>query len=357
MDRSHFIPTRPKRRLGMGVVAVVTSLVRAGEPSVPPQATAVPVELEVFRAPTIKSTPLPKFPESERQNGREGWVIVNMMIDPKGKPYEATVVGSTGNAVFEQIALQAATDNFTFQPATRGGTSIDSSFSIKIFFNLDGVPNEAAPRFVTAYRDVHWAIEKGDRKRADQALAKLKVQNLYEDAFWNVASFGYHRIWGSEAEQLADLDRAVAGESEARYLPNDVFRSVLIAKLKLEIKRQDLGGALDTWKILKPIALKKDVAAFQSVIDQLIAIRNSPTVVRLPGQISGTASWNAKLFKNQFEIAVTAGHVADIKLRCEKQYLLLKYEAGLRYTVSPAAGDCGIELIGDPGTRFDLVQS
>jgi TonB family protein len=77
--------------------------------------------IETFTGPKAIEKVAPSYPESERQTGDEGWVIVNLMIDPKGKPYEATVADSTGNPVFEKAAL-AAVDKWRFEPASKGGT-------------------------------------------------------------------------------------------------------------------------------------------------------------------------------------------------------------------------------------------
>jgi hypothetical protein len=58
-----------------------------------------------------------------------------------------------------------------------------------------------------------------------------------------------------------------------------------------------------------------------------------------------------------FEIAVSSGRVSEIKLRCERQYVFFRYEPGVQYKVDGAGGTCGIELVGDPGTAFELIQS
>ncbi len=42
------------------------------------------------------------YPRNEVTDGREGWVVLNMMIDPKGKPYEVMVADSSGNPAFEE---------------------------------------------------------------------------------------------------------------------------------------------------------------------------------------------------------------------------------------------------------------
>jgi hypothetical protein len=62
------------------------------------------------------------------------------------------------------------------------------------------------------------------------------------------------------------------------------------------------------------------------------------------------------LFRNRFSIAVKSGGVSEIKLRCERQYLFFRYEPGVQYSIGSKKDQCGIEVIGNPGTTFDLVQ-
>jgi hypothetical protein len=201
------------------------------------------------------------------------------------------------------------------------------------------------------------AIEAEDRARADEAFSKLKVQNLYEEAYWNLGKYLYHAKWGTEAEQLADLRRAVAGEDSPGYLSKDTFIEALIALLRLELKSQDYGSALITWKRLQSIARKATLDPWREAMDRVSALRNDDRLVRLSGQISNGTSWNGTLFKQRFAVKVESGRVAEIKLRCEKQYLFFRHEAGVQYKVETRAGECGIELVGDPGTKFHLEQS
>jgi hypothetical protein len=73
-------------------------------------------------------------------------------------------------------------------------------------------------------------------------------------------------------------------------------------------------------------------------------------------QIGGSTTWSGSLFRNRFRLAVTHGAVSEIKLKCERQLLIFKYDPGLQYVVSPTSGPCGIEVIGDPETTFNLIQ-
>ena len=74
-------------------------------------------------------------------------------------------------------------------------------------------------------------------------------------------------------------------------------------------------------------------------------------------QINTGTSWFYMLFKKRFQIAVTNGELAEIKLRCDKQYVFFRYEPDIQYRVSDRHGNCGVELVGAPGTKFSLVQS
>lgn len=177
------------------------------------EAPPAPAPVELYKEPDGIDLPMPRYPESERRRGGEGWVMLNMMVDPHGKPYEATVADSTGDPAFEKAAL-AAVEKWHFQPASLNGAPIDAGYSHKITFILTDDPTASRP-FIRLYRELLDAIQAGDRERADSLLALMHVHNLYEDAFRGLASFTYYRKWGTEAQQLGALRRAVAGEESA----------------------------------------------------------------------------------------------------------------------------------------------
>jgi len=319
-------------------------------------ADQAPLDVETFKGPEIVRSGNLTYPVSESSGGNEGWVVLDMMIDPKGKPYEVTVVDSTGNPAFEKTALRGV-QYFEFAPAIRDGTPIDSSFTFKIKFAMSTPQKGAHQEFVRAYKRATKAIEAGDRAKADEEMRNLKVENLYEDAFLNLASYYYHRKWGTEADQLCDLRRAVAGESAPLYLDRSTFIGVLTALLNLEVRAKDYGAALATWKILQRFVAEKDLPAYLKTIDQIVTLRNSDRAVRMSAEITRGTAWYGQLFKKKFQIAVANGKVSEIKLRCAKAYLIFPYDPALEYKVDARRGDCSIEIVGDPGTKFDLIQS
>jgi hypothetical protein len=122
------------------------------------------------------------------------------------------------------------------------------------------------------------------------------------------------------------------------------------------VKASDYGGALESWSTLYPLAspeLRKDL---QTTIDQILAVQRGSQPVILPAKISDSSNWYGTLLRNRFSIDVKNGTVSEIKLRCEKQYLFFKYQPGIRYSIGQRKDQCGLEVVGDPGTKFVLVQ-
>ncbi|MDR2215449.1 MAG: TonB family protein, partial [Nevskiaceae bacterium] len=217
--------------------------------------TEQPVDVEVFQAAHFLSMSGDFYPRSELAGNREGWVYLNMMIDPQGTPYEITVLESSGNPALERAAVAAAKAT-RFSPALQGNTPIDSSLTAPFKFEIHAASSGASSQFTRKYRSFARALKTNDRAEADKILPTLKGNNLYEQAYEHYARFGYFERWGTPAEQLDALTLAVAnaGASGSRqlYLPSDTFARALASKFALEVKTQDYSGALNTWSKLEP---------------------------------------------------------------------------------------------------------
>lgn len=336
--------------MGLVVLSFLASAAHAAEPAEP-----VPVDIELFKAPIPLRHARLIYPESELHQRHEGWVQLQLMVDPKGKPYEIVVVDSS-NEMFERAAVMNARQ-LTFQPAMLGDQPTDAGFSYKLVFAFTDPSKGASSQFIRAYKRLLKAIAADDRAGADAELATLKVTNLFEDAYSNVGRYQYHQKWGTEAQQLADLERAVARESLPRYLPDDVFIVAVKSLLALQLRAKDFANALKTWETLQKSAPAADHDKFQQAMAKVEALRTSDASYSVAGEINKGTSWFYTLFKNRFQIDVASGKVAEIKLRCDKQYVFFRYEPGVQYRVSDRYGSCGLELVGDPGTKFSLIQS
>jgi TonB family protein len=316
---------------------------------------ANPVDVEVFRAPQPKKIFPVSYPDSEQGRGGEGWVELNFMVDPAGKPYEVSVIESTGNAAFDNAAIKVV-EKSVFDPARIGDRTVDSGMNLKVIFTMQSPATAARREFIATYKLLSKALDAGDRARADDLLANLAVRNLYEDRYRQLALATYAQKWGTEQEQRNALKHALAGEKRPLYLEKNVYVQVLNNLLQLQLKTLDLGGALKTWEQLRDSGGKESIVRWQGTMAKVQALRSEPNEVRVPGRIEHS-SWFLELFKNHFSLDLRSGQVSDIKLRCQKQYLLFRYEPGVQYEVKGKNDECTLELVGEPGTTFELVQS
>ena len=99
------------------------------------QAEAIETQLEVFIGPKPIDLKTPKYPRKEQRLGKEGWVQLNFMISPEGKPYEVVVTDSVGSEAFEKTALRTL-KRWTYEPALMDGVPIDAGSNFKIVFAL-----------------------------------------------------------------------------------------------------------------------------------------------------------------------------------------------------------------------------
>ena len=315
------------------------------------------VAVEVFQGPKPKPLSSLDYPPRLLRDGKEGWVNLNMMVSPQGKPYEVMVMKSSGDREFEVEALRAV-KSLQFEPALAGDKPIDSAMELKIKFQINDAEKGASDKFVLAYRTLSKALEAKDRGAADTAMANLRVNNLYEDAFMGFAQYLYARQWGASADQLAGLKRAIAFENNSDYLPRAMFNHALGMMFQLQAAAGDYAGALQTCEKLSMPRLRLDKKALEPllpVVDEIKKLRDDPRPVVVADVIQD-GSWNFGLFKHKFRVEVQQGRISEVKLRCEKKYVFFPFDPTLEYTVPRAYGQCYVQLIGDSGTQFVFIQ-
>lgn len=313
------------------------------------------IAIEVLVSPHVKSIDLAgHYPLAELRMNHEGWVQVGFMVDASGKPFEVTVVDSTGNKAFEAAAVQAV-EHAKLEPGKLNGQPIESATQMKFKYSLDSTQG-ASRQFIAGYRHLISAIKANDRMAADAAMKELEVTNLYEDAYFGLANYQYARLWADEPTQLKYLIRAVAEEHTAQYLPTREFSYALVQIIRLQINARYFGEALKSWDDLQKVTGDSSLKGqIKPAIDQLKKIRSDDSEYEVPGSMPD-GSWNLSLFKKHFRAKVTDGHISDVKLRCEKGFVRFAFDSALQYTVAAKYGECSLELEGDRETRFTLTQ-
>lgn len=341
----------------------------ASSASPPSQATQTPGSNapEGYSGPVQVDSPAPVYPY-DKGVPKEGWVDLNFMVGADGRTYEPTILGSTGDRLFEQAALKTLSAS-RYKPASLNGKAIDSAQTVRMKFKPDDSKGSARQSFVKSHRSFLKRIEKGDKKRADDWLTRLEsggLLNLYEDAFLALAKYYYHAKWGNEQEQLDALNRAIShddiSDTQVRpYLPDAQLPGALLNMFHLQVKSLDFGGALQTHQSIVRLATYTTVdprilTALEKSIVRIETLRDDDRAFALSGRVGPAGNWHMRLLKQAFYLDKVEGEVAELKLRCERKYVFFHYEAGHQLSVPGAYGPCLLEVIGDPGTTFQLVQ-
>jgi TonB family protein len=352
-----------RRDLSCTVTAVIAtcsvqflfSVARSAETNPTATGSSDAVPIEVFQGPALRNRAEIKYPFSASMQGKEGWVQLNMMVDPNGKPYEVAIVQSSGNKELEKVALRSM-ERSTFKPASLDGMPIDSSFEFKFHFTMAN-GRRASKEFIEGYKAAQEAISQGDVAEVEAAMRELNPKNLHEDAYMGLVEFGYGVLKDDWMKQLAGLQRAVALERKDIYLPRNLFNVALQALLPLEVRAKNYAAAMDTWEKMQELKIEPAVLdSYKPVIEQMNALKKDSRAYSVPGFLD-EGTWNYTLFKKRFHLAVTEGRVSQIKLRCDKKYVFFQFDPALQYQVSEKYGKCRLQVIGDADTKFQLVQS
>ena len=88
-----------------------------------------------------RDTPKPIYPESARSEGREGRVILRVLIDNQGKTKSVELNTSSGSQALDQAATETI-KRWRFHPAHVGDSPVDSWVNVPIDFRLTDAKNQ-----------------------------------------------------------------------------------------------------------------------------------------------------------------------------------------------------------------------
>ena len=324
----------------------------------PTDEQAAPQVVETFSPPRVTKTVNPYYPRVNQRSGKEGWVTMSYMVDPKGKAYDLTVISSSGDERFEDSAVRAA-KRWEHQPAMLDGSAIDAGITMKITFRLSG-PTGATRGFSRRQKAVNKAIETKDRVLADDLMSELaeRDRNLYEEAFYQVTRYNYALVWGTLGDRYNALSGAAFIDNGKEFLPADALTGVRYNKMAMELQLNYLGQARRTGETL--LVRKLDASkleSVQNVIAKIDAAELGDGSLIVEARIGAGNKFSHLLLKSSFGFADVDGDLAEIRLHCDKDYVGFIYSKDTRYNVREDLDNCWMTVIGDPGTQFKLVES
>jgi protein TonB len=89
------------------------------------------------KPPRALETPSPAAPEDQQNTGKvkyEGVALIDMIVDPEGKPRDIKIEKSLG-AELDKKAIEAV-KNWRFEPATKKGKPVAVEIKVEVTFRL-----------------------------------------------------------------------------------------------------------------------------------------------------------------------------------------------------------------------------
>ncbi len=301
----------------------------------------------------------------------DAWLVYTYDIDETGKVVNPTIHSSNGVLEVEQAVLQQLR-NMRFQPATRNGTPVEVPAEPVVYTWILDLPREMSPRFADIYRQAWDYYSQEDYDAAFEQAVELKSypgRNALEEVKFQILAASLASRWKDGAAELQHLSRVVEFQSLAMdnnfkntYVPHDQFLQILGRILDLQLQRMmlaDAGNTLDRMQRLgRGSPLVEEAAARYRTAEQ--DYRSRPEVVvsgeLVPLYQGGSGSWKSGLTRTEFSISGVHGRVGAVYLVCSGGEKPLRYPSTTHWQVPAGWQNCGVEVVGQAGTRLKLHQ-
>lgn len=318
-------------------------------------------KLEIYDSPKKQHIEHPDYPKREVNTGKEGWVIVNYMVDTNGAVFEPSVVASAGSTSFEKEAIEAIKKS-KFEPAKINGQPVEGSGYMKFTFSMHGGANGASRSFVSRYKRLNEELAADNEDAVASLINELekRANNHYERAYLDFVHSV--RAAGDENsyQQMMYLRSALQYESDydddKTFLPEDLVRSARQQLFALEVSNHLYADALDTYKIIKKKHGDEAIKPFEKAYDQILELKNNDVAYAVEGRTNEAGFFFVDLHKTGFGIIDADVAINEFKLRCQKKYVFFAYEEGKEYRIPKSWGDCNLQVLGEANGRFSLVQ-
>ena len=95
---------------------------------------------------------------------------------------------------------------------------------------------------------------------------------------------------------------------------------------------------------------------FRKMLDEIHQGIDSDQATGIELKIHERGHTALDLFESRFSFSDIKGQLSEIKLRCRNKFQQLDFNADAEYEIPKSWGHCQLQVIGEAGTEFVLVQ-
>ena len=302
----------------------------------------------------------PRYPVSASRQGKEGWVVLNYMVDPEGNTYEIEATAYAGDRSFVNAAKRAA-ERYQYEPAHVDGKPIHSGAATRITFRLSEGQVGARPAFIRRYRAFSSQVENGatteQLDEAFSALVEIGVSYLYEDAYLALARSAYANHLEDHVSAYRNLAHALRYQDDLKVFKTNQFKELQRQLFWGQVKTASLAEALETWNVMETDAHKiENFERFQKTITYIKGMQARGEDFSATGTVYDHYRYSRKLLASAFSFTDVDGDLAESKLYCDQGFLGFAIEPNVRYNIRDDYQNCTLVVIGDPDTTFTVTE-
>lgn len=314
-------------------------------------------DAEVKKASPIKRVE-PKYPKSAARNKQEGWVRLSFVVKADGSVDLPVIEDSSGLASFEKSALNAV-KSWTFDPATRGGQTIEQcKNNVQLNFKMNKATKGASRKFVREYKRIDQLINEEKLTAANNAinnLSNVPRQNFYEDKFFFSLKAKYYQILGDNREELINLKKIIPQGKD--YLSKESYTYSVARAFQLALISNEFSSALYFYKKLKQFNPQyKNMATITTYVEKINTLVDSSENIYVLGHINERSNWNHYLVRNSFAITDINGELSTIDIRCDNHFSTYLVDSEKQWNIPKNWGQCKVFVQGEQDTEFNFIE-
>lgn len=309
--------------------------------------------LPYYRAP-------PYYPKKQVDNGNDGVVELNFMVNKEGYTSDPMVTGSSRKS-FEREAVVAAS-RYRYKPTIINGETVAHFESIRIIFEMQYSTHRASKSFTKLFNSTlellvsEQTIDKNKIAKLISKLEKKRFQTLASEGRLSYLKFKFAIKFGNFLEHLEAAEHLdmFNGSRDFDFISKEEQHNIKSTLLSLYTKNNQFVEALSVIKGLQKNDLSNN-AELEMIKAEINTIyQNDQVVSEIKIHKRGYSSMY--IFKNIFSFKDIDGQINKLKFRCRNSFAELAFNAESEYKIPESWGKCHIQIVGDAGTSARLVQ-
>ncbi|SNS54870.1 MULTISPECIES: energy transducer TonB [unclassified Azospirillum] len=305
------------------------------------------------------------FPKEEEKTGGEGWVNLRLTVQPDGSLTDLENISNAGRDSFIAGTLRNFAKCRFSQPWQENGQPVALT-NIYMRISYAQSPNRAGEGVKEKTQTIQQLLSQG---RLDEAATSLDEAEKAVNRLTELNDIILLRSILMSKRGLNDiallyLQEIPAGEPQSSDDAN--IAKVLRIRLGLELKLGLLASAEVTGRKLKQAKPQPEDAALWSNLEKLRQLGASGQPLAVAGRVPAECrpmicdpakpSWEYVPVHRTVSLADAKGRLDQVILRCTRKTVTIPAATGQTWTIPAKLGQCAVEVTGEPGATFTLID-